>query len=195
MVGPRSSTCWRSPGSAAAPSRQLCGLAICSLQSGCEVQFWVDKVGQSALDKKNLNPPSPPPLGRHLGWAPIPPPPLPFSHHLSPPTSSPGPFVASPVLYFRHLLPLLLPPFSPSLPYTPAVPVLSLSLPVATNSSIMSRQPLNQGGSVPFATARHNEYFVPRDGIDREVISADICRYLGNDALVRPGHYEVRRAA
>jgi hypothetical protein len=33
---------------------------------------------------------------------------------------------------------------------------------------------------------------VPRDGIDREVISADICRYLGNDALVRPGHYEVR---
>lgn len=37
-----------------------------------------------------------------------------------------------------------------------------------------------------------NEYFVPRDGIDREVISADICRYLGNDALVRPGHYEVR---
>ncbi|KAI5464012.1 hypothetical protein BGZ63DRAFT_411859 [Mariannaea sp. PMI_226] len=37
---------------------------------------------------------------------------------------------------------------------------------------------------------RQNEYFVPRDGIDREVISADICRYLGNDALVRPGHYE-----
>lgn len=44
-----------------------------------------------------------------------------------------------------------------------------------------------------FPTTRHNEYFVPRDGIDREVISADICRYLGNDALVRPGHYEVRR--
>lgn len=40
-------------------------------------------------------------------------------------------------------------------------------------------------------TTRMNEYFVPRDGIDREVISADICRYLGNDALVRPGHYEV----
>ncbi|KOS22330.1 hypothetical protein ESCO_001591 [Escovopsis weberi] len=39
-------------------------------------------------------------------------------------------------------------------------------------------------------TTRQNEYFVPRDGIDREVISADICRYLGNDALVRPGHYE-----
>jgi hypothetical protein len=31
---------------------------------------------------------------------------------------------------------------------------------------------------------------VPKDGIDREVITADICRYLGNDALVRPGNYE-----
>jgi hypothetical protein len=25
----------------------------------------------------------------------------------------------------------------------------------------------------------------------REVIQADICRYLGNDALVRPGNYQV----
>lgn len=41
------------------------------------------------------------------------------------------------------------------------------------------------------ASARQNEYFVPRDGIDREVITSDICRYLGNDALVRPGTYEV----
>ncbi|KAK3321777.1 hypothetical protein B0H66DRAFT_531143 [Apodospora peruviana] len=40
---------------------------------------------------------------------------------------------------------------------------------------------------------RQNEYFVPRDGIDREVISSDICRYLGNDALVRPGTYENTR--
>lgn len=40
------------------------------------------------------------------------------------------------------------------------------------------------------ASNRQNEYFVPRDGIDREVITADICRYLGNDALVRPGTYE-----
>ncbi|KAJ2901852.1 hypothetical protein MKZ38_001331 [Zalerion maritima] len=38
--------------------------------------------------------------------------------------------------------------------------------------------------------SRQNEYFVPRDGIDREVITADICRYLGNDALVRPGTYD-----
>ncbi|KAG0650193.1 hypothetical protein D0Z07_2975 [Hyphodiscus hymeniophilus] len=40
------------------------------------------------------------------------------------------------------------------------------------------------------AQARTNEYFVPKEGIDREVITADICRYLGNDALVRPGTYE-----
>ena len=36
---------------------------------------------------------------------------------------------------------------------------------------------------------RQFEYFVPRDGIAKEVIQADICRYLGNDALVRPGTY------
>jgi hypothetical protein len=42
----------------------------------------------------------------------------------------------------------------------------------------------------PVGAARQNEYFVPRDGIDREVITSDICRYLGNDALVRPGTYE-----
>lgn len=41
------------------------------------------------------------------------------------------------------------------------------------------------------ASAMSNEYFVPIDGIDREVITADICRYLGNEALVRPGNYEV----
>lgn len=34
------------------------------------------------------------------------------------------------------------------------------------------------------------EYFIPRDGIDREVIAADITRYLGNNALVRPGTFE-----
>ncbi len=45
---------------------------------------------------------------------------------------------------------------------------------------------------MPPAAARQNDYFVPRDGIDREVITSDICRYLGNDALVRPGTYEVR---
>jgi hypothetical protein len=37
---------------------------------------------------------------------------------------------------------------------------------------------------------RTNEYFIPGDGIDRLVITADICRYLGNNALVRPGTYE-----
>jgi hypothetical protein len=39
--------------------------------------------------------------------------------------------------------------------------------------------------------ARRNECFVPREGIDREVIMVDICSYLSDDALVRPGQYEV----
>lgn len=39
---------------------------------------------------------------------------------------------------------------------------------------------------------RHNEYFIPGDGISREVIQADICRYLGNDALVKPGTHQGR---
>lgn len=43
----------------------------------------------------------------------------------------------------------------------------------------------------PPTSVRKNEYFVPKEGIDREVITADICRYLGQDALVRPGNYQV----
>ncbi|KKA18677.1 Transcription factor RfeG [Rasamsonia emersonii CBS 393.64] len=35
---------------------------------------------------------------------------------------------------------------------------------------------------------RQNEYFIPGDGISREVIQADICRYLGNDALGQKGY-------
>lgn len=35
------------------------------------------------------------------------------------------------------------------------------------------------------------EYFIPAAGINREVIQADICRYLGNDALVKPGYNDV----
>jgi uncharacterized Zn-finger protein len=31
-----------------------------------------------------------------------------------------------------------------------------------------------------------NDYFIPGEGISREVITADICRYLGSNALVRP---------
>jgi hypothetical protein len=43
--------------------------------------------------------------------------------------------------------------------------------------------------------SRANQWFVQGDGIAREVITADIQRYLGPDALVRPGpgtgEYEV----
>ncbi|KAI9743810.1 MAG: hypothetical protein M1818_002544 [Claussenomyces sp. TS43310] len=36
-------------------------------------------------------------------------------------------------------------------------------------------------------SSRKITFFVPGNGIDREVISTDICRYLGNDATVKPG--------
>ncbi|KAF2747237.1 hypothetical protein M011DRAFT_402897 [Sporormia fimetaria CBS 119925] len=36
-------------------------------------------------------------------------------------------------------------------------------------------------------SSRQNKWFVLGEGIAREVISADIQRYLGNDALVKPG--------
>lgn len=42
------------------------------------------------------------------------------------------------------------------------------------------------------SSGRTNQYFIPGEGIIREVIQADICRYLGNDALVRPGAYQGR---
>ncbi|KAI1343515.1 hypothetical protein F5Y15DRAFT_235234 [Xylariaceae sp. FL0016] len=54
----------------------------------------------------------------------------------------------------------------------------------------MSRRAPPSSSGMAHGQNRQNEYFVPRDGIDREVITADICRYLGNDALVRPGNYE-----
>jgi hypothetical protein len=34
--------------------------------------------------------------------------------------------------------------------------------------------------------SRYQEYFLPGESINREVIQYDICRYLGNDATVRP---------
>lgn len=33
----------------------------------------------------------------------------------------------------------------------------------------------------------YSEYFLPGEGIEREVIQAEICRYLGQDATCRPG--------
>lgn len=51
------------------------------------------------------------------------------------------------------------------------------------------RQPLRYDDPEP--QTRLNEYFIDQDGISREVIQADICRYLGRDALVRPGTHQV----
>jgi hypothetical protein len=52
-------------------------------------------------------------------------------------------------------------------------------------------QEITKGSALDPGNARINEYFLPKDGIDREVITGDICRYLGNDARVRPGDYDV----
>lgn len=38
---------------------------------------------------------------------------------------------------------------------------------------------------------RQSQFFISGEGIDREVITTDICRYLGNDALVKPGIHKV----
>ena len=38
--------------------------------------------------------------------------------------------------------------------------------------------------------AQTNSYFLPGEDISREVITADICRYLGPDALVRPYQHQ-----
>jgi hypothetical protein len=46
-------------------------------------------------------------------------------------------------------------------------------------------------GVSPSGTGRQTTYFINGEGIDREVITTDICRYLGNDALVRPGTHQV----
>jgi hypothetical protein len=35
-------------------------------------------------------------------------------------------------------------------------------------------------------SSRYQEYFLPGEDINREVIQYDICRYLGSDATVRP---------
>lgn len=136
-------------------------------------------------------------------------PPLPGSHFFSRPpsrslvsphprldSSSPSPFSQTSGLF---------PPIAPSPSLSP-LPLPAPSLSPRPLSSRTSRRPQPRIPSdmasrstrappqVPAGT-RQNEYFVPRDGIDREVITADICRYLGNDALVRPGNYEVRRCS
>ncbi|KAL8843338.1 MAG: hypothetical protein Q9170_000196 [Blastenia crenularia] len=38
-----------------------------------------------------------------------------------------------------------------------------------------------------------NEFFVDGEGIHREVMQREICKYLGQDALSRPGHYNGKK--
>lgn len=35
------------------------------------------------------------------------------------------------------------------------------------------------------------EYFLPGDGIDRQVLQVELCKFLGSEAIARPGEYNV----
>ena len=55
-----------------------------------------------------------------------------------------------------------------------------------------SRPVIDPGRSRDEPRPNYNEYFLPGDGIDREVIQSEICRYLGQDATCKPGtHHDV----
>jgi len=47
-----------------------------------------------------------------------------------------------------------------------------------------TQQPTQAAPSYP---SQRGQFVLEAEGIDRDVITTDICRYLGNDALVRPG--------
>lgn len=60
------------------------------------------------------------------------------------------------------------------------------------------REPkVGRGGDPPGASrpsrAKLNEFFVSGEGIHREVLQREICKYLGPEAYSRPSSYNVRR--
>lgn len=66
----------------------------------------------------------------------------------------------------------------------------------STLADYASLQVPYEGKQHPTRGVLQRTWFIPADGIDRQVINADIQRYLGPDATVRPGfgtgEYEVR---
>lgn len=52
------------------------------------------------------------------------------------------------------------------------------------------RPVIDPGRSRDEARPNYNEYFLPGEGIDREVIQSEICRYLGQDATCKPGTHD-----
>jgi hypothetical protein len=62
--------------------------------------------------------------------------------------------------------------------------------PVVTRDHRDSRPRPEEISSRPAPTNPTNDYFLPGEDISREVITADICRYLGPDALVRPYRHQ-----
>jgi hypothetical protein len=52
--------------------------------------------------------------------------------------------------------------------------------------------PLNpERGQPPVRPGSDRDFWIPNEGIDRDVITYEITRYLGQDALVRPGKNDV----
>jgi hypothetical protein len=68
---------------------------------------------------------------------------------------------------------------------------IALSVPMASSSSSSKAKSSSSIASETTAQ-RPSQFFIDGDGIDREVITTDICYYLGKDALVRPGIHQVR---
>jgi curved DNA-binding protein CbpA len=58
----------------------------------------------------------------------------------------------------------------------------SIASRVGSRGDVPSRPSQGSEGN----SSHNQEYFLPGEGINREVIQHDICRYLGNDATVRP---------
>ena len=54
------------------------------------------------------------------------------------------------------------------------------------------RQPPRGDAPAPTRRQALNEYFVDGDGIDREVLQSEICKFLRPEATSRPGEYNVR---
>ena len=56
----------------------------------------------------------------------------------------------------------------------------------------MTSQRVSQDEGLPrVEPGADRDFWIPSDGIDRDVITYEITRYLGQDALVRPGKNDV----
>ena len=67
---------------------------------------------------------------------------------------------------------------------------IRISIMAGRRETSRTQQPTQAAPSYP---SQRGQFVLDAEGIDRDVITTDICRYLGNDALVRPGKVVVSR--